>query len=400
MLLLLIIILIFNILIYRSFLNPIILQSILWLIYYIVLNFNIESFNIIIEDAYYFIIFQLVGFSLGGLIYKLIHGEKCKENNLIYFCKEEIYNIVHIKYNISLLYPIIVITLLAATYFLLRESSSISLLNVQDLRETLVEDDGKKYGTYGLIQLIVTVYVLIFISIGGKFSFKYKFLFILFFVFTYLLGSRGQFIFFLVPLCYLLCWQKRVNFSKVLGGITIFALIMVLVTYSKSNDLDDDSLSKMLLIYTTASLPALVIESSPPLDIFGANTFRVIYLWLNKVGFTFSINTVVSKWTSTPLPTNIYTYLKPYYYDFGLTGIIVLPAILGFIYNLLYFRAKKNKRASLLMLSLLTYPMIMQTSEEFYYRWMSNWIYIYIFIKLVTKIKIYGRWSSNRNLQS
>lgn len=400
MLLSLIIILIFNIVIYRSFLNPIILQSILWLIYYIILSINIESFNIVIEDAYYFIIFQLIGFSLGGLICKLIYSRSSTKNNLIDSQEEKDRDYIFIKYNISLLYPVVVATLLVATYFILKESSLVSLLDVQDLRETLVEDDGKKYGTYGLIQLLMSVFMLIFISVAGSFSLKYKSLFIFFFIYTYLLGSRGQFIFFLVPLCYLLIWQKRVNFFRVSGGIIVIVSILFLVTYSRSNDLDSDFLIENLLVYTTASIPALVIQNTDSSEIFGYHTLRIIYLWLNKFGFVFPIAPTLSQWTKTPLFTNVYSYIKPYYYDFGLLGITIIPTILGFFYNLLYYNARKGSKSSLLMLSLFVYPLVLQVFDELYFRWATNWIYIYLIIKLITKIKIHGRWSSNSDSQS
>ena len=400
MLLSLIIILIFNIVIYRSFLNPIVLQSILWLIYYVVLSINIESFDIVIEDAYYFIIFQLIGFSLGGLICKLIYSRSSTKNNLSDSQEEKDRDHIFIKYNISLLYPVVVATLLVATYFILKESSLVSLLDVQDLRETLVEDDGKKYGTYGLIQLLMSVFMLIFISVAGSFSLKYKSLFIFFFIYTYLLGSRGQFIFFLVPLCYLLIWQKRVNFFRVLGGIIVIVSILFLVTYSRSNDLDSDFLIENLLVYTTASIPALVIQNTHSSEIFGYHTLRIIYLWLNKFGFVFPIAPTLSQWTKTPLFTNVYSYIKPYYYDFGLLGITIIPTILGFFYNLLYYNARKGSKSSLLMLSLFVYPLVLQVFDELYFRWATNWIYIYLIIKLITKIKIHGRWSSNSDLQS
>lgn len=400
MLLLLIIILIFNIVIYKSFLNPIILQSILWMIYYVVLSINIESFDIIIEDAFYFIFFQLVGFSLGGLIYELIYNKNYVESSIIDLQEKEDHDHIFIKYNLSLLYPIIVTTLLIATYFLLKESTLTSLLNIQDLRETLVEDDGKKYGTYGLIQIMISVYIIIFIFTGSKFYLKYIILIILFFLYTFLLGSRGQFIFFLGALFYILIWQKRISKLKLALGIGFVILIIFIVTYSRTDDIEGDFLINTLLVYTTASIPALVIEQVNNSEIFGFNTFRLIYLWLNKFGFAFSIAPILSTWTKTPLITNVYSYIKPYYHDFGLLGITIIPAFLGFVYNLLYYNARKRNKSSLLMLSLFIYPLIMQVFDEQYFRWATNWIYIYIFIKLITKIKIYGRWSSNSNLQS
>ncbi|HEX8461328.1 MAG TPA: hypothetical protein VF623_07855, partial [Segetibacter sp.] len=54
--------------VYKSFLNPIFLQSLLWLIYFFFLALNIDLYDVKIEDTYSFIFYQSVGFSLGGFI--------------------------------------------------------------------------------------------------------------------------------------------------------------------------------------------------------------------------------------------------------------------------------------------------------------------------------------------
>lgn len=400
MLLFLFFVVIVNIFIYKSLLNPIILQSILWLIYFLILSANIESFDVSIEEVYYFLICQLVGFSVGGFIYWYFFMKDTVIANLLNFeqdrYKEETDSIT--RRNIDLLYPLFMVILCGAIYFILKESDSISLFDVSDLRETLTEEDGKRYGTYGFIQLMVSVYVLILILSQKVFSLKHKLLVALFFVYTYLLGSRGQFIFFLGTLFYVLLWQKKISKWKLLIGIFLTLLIMFLVTYSRTSDLDGDFLINTLLVYTTASLPALVIEQFHGSEIVGYHTFRAVYLWLNKMGFTFPVAPMLAEWTKTPLLTNVYSYIKPYYYDFGTFGIILIPAILGFSYNMMYLRAMRGKFSSLLMLGLFIYPMIMQTFDEQYFRWAPNWIYIYVLIKIITKVKLYGSWSGDSHL--
>ena len=402
MLLSICLVVIFNIFIYKSFFNPIILQSILWLIYFLILSANIESFNVNLEEVYYFLICQLIGFGFGGFMYWFFF---MRGNELINLLppNEEKYeqsaNTIAIN-NIDLLCPLVIVILCCAIYFILKESDSVSLLDVSELRDTLTADDGKRYGTYGFIQLMVSVYVLILVSSQAVFSLKFKFLICIFFVYTFLLGSRGQFVFFLGTLFYILLWQKKITKWKLIIGICFTLLIMFLVTYSRSSDVDGDFLFNTLLVYTTASLPALVIEQFHGSEIVGYHTFRTVYLWLNKIGFSFPVAPVLSEWTKTPLFTNVYSYIKPYYYDFGFWGIILVPTLLGFIYNMMYLKAMKGSFSSLLMLGLFIYPMVMQTFDEQYFRWASNWIYIYILIKIITKVKLYGSWCSNSHIQS
>lgn len=398
MLFILAFIVIVNKYLYKSLLNPIFLQSLLWLIYFVILVNNIDSFDIAITETYPFLLLQVLGFSLGGalcfILFKKYNTPTIPQQN-----KENKYQHITIT-NINILYPFVLIILVIVIPLIIRESGSFSLLNIRDLRDTLVEDDGKKYGSYGLLQLLISVYLVTYISTGEKITSKYKLLLIIFFFYTYLLGSRGQFIFFLAPLFYLLIWQKRVSKLLVIVGILFIILAMGAITFSRDNNLDGNFLLQTFITYTTSSIPALVIEPVPAYVSFGYYTFRVIWLWLNKVGFSFPISLIISEWTNTPLATNIYSYIKPYYYDFGFYGVFFLPLLLGFINNLIFFRASNQKIKSLIILSFLTYPLFMQIMEEQYFRWASNWVYIYFLIKFLTTFKLNENRSSNSDLQS
>ncbi len=398
MLFILAFIVIVNKYLYKSLLNPIFLQSLLWLIYFVILVNNIDSFDIAITETYPFLLLQVLGFSLGGalcfILFKKYNTPTIPQQN-----KEHEYQHITIT-NINILYPFVLIILVIVIPLIIRESGSFSLLNIRDLRDTLVEDDGKKYGSYGLLQLLISVYLVTYISTGEKITSKYKLLLIIFFFYTYLLGSRGQFIFFFGSIFYILIWQKRLRKISIVLSVVFLVLLMLLVTISRESDLDTDFLIKTFLSYTTASVPALVLAKDDPALVFGYHSFRVAYLWLNKVGFAFPIVPMLSEWTPTPLLTNVYSYIKPYYYDFGITGIFILPAIIGFINNLLFFRSQLKKQSSLILLAFFTYPLLMQTFDEQYFRWASNWVYIYFLIKFLTTFKLNENRSSNSDLQS
>jgi oligosaccharide repeat unit polymerase len=221
-----------------------------------------------------------------------------------------------------------------------------------------------------------------------SFSWRNGILLGVFLVYTYLLGSRGQLIFFVVPLAYYLLWKNKISVGQAILGSLMLISLIVLITIGRASDFSGESIIPMLLTYSVASLPALSLASIDPVPFFGYNTFRVVWLWIGRLGFNIPVAPVISEWISTPLPTNTYSYLKPYYMDFGMIGVFVIPLLLGFIYNLLYFRAKRLHITSCYLLGFLMYALLMQPIEEQYFRWLTNWFYIVFVMFFLKKVEI------------
>jgi hypothetical protein len=313
----------------------------------------------------------LFGFSLGGLICWGLYQKVIPEITIA----EPLDDDTLLVKNLSLFYPIVLLSLVLTLPMVVKEVGQFSWGDIQELRNTLVENDGKRFGLYGLIQTIelrlfgfVTDPYLFFLAqwhpIGSVL------------VYTYLLGSRGQLIFFVVPLAYDLLWKNKISAGQAILGSLMLISLIVLITIGRASDFSGESIIPMLLTYAVASLPALSLASIDPVPYWGYYTFRVVWLWIGRLGFNIPVAPVISEWISTPLPTNTYSYLKPYYMDFGMIGVFVIPLLLGFVYNLLYFRAKRFHITSCYLLGFLMYALLMQPIEEQYFRWLTNWFYI------------------------
>ncbi len=389
----------FNRFIYKSSLNPIFLQSVLWLIYYVLLAANIKVYDVRIEQVNAFILLQSIGFSLGGFLCFLF-----SKKSSVWEKKElSVFSLEAVQKNILFLFPFFFCILCVSFLALARTSGSISLANLADIRQNLAEDDGKKYGTYGLIQFLLSIYLLLYAATKTKFHYRFTLFYIIFFYFTALLGAKAAFLFFFSSLLYVLLWQKKINISKVVLSVALIFSLFVVITLLRTDssyNTDLSFLSDVLLIYSITSMPGLALTahgaSSP---FFGYQTFRVIYLWLNKIGFSLPISPVLLQFTYTPLPTNVFSYVKPYFTDFGYVGVFLLPLIIGFLNNYMFFRANKGRLGSFILNALLIFPLIMQFFDDQYFRWFSNWIYFSVLILLLTKIRFYDIRLRNSNLQ-
>lgn len=392
---------ILNKVLYKSFLNPIFLQSVLWLVYYFFLMLNINSYDVKLTDVHKFLLVQSLGFSLGGFICLLF----TRKNTLSIRAPFGDETSTTTYKNLLLFYPFVMVVMIVSCAFLVKEANSLSIFSVQDLKEQLIEDDGKKFGSFGLIQLLASVYVVIFIATRDLIKenkVKFFALLVVFVYFTLLLGSKGQFVFFFCSTLYLLAWMKKVNkYHMLIAGVLLVAL-MLFVTFIRFGGAEDsitsDSIIDLLLIYTITSLPGLHLLQAAQPKVFGYYTFRILYVWLNKLGFDFPVAPVLSEFTMTPLPTNVYSYIKPYYHDFGYPGVFILPLILGVVHNFFYFKANKGNLNYLILSAFLIYPLGMQIFEENYFRQFTNWVYVFLLIQLLTKVN-FSRRLKSRPLQ-
>jgi oligosaccharide repeat unit polymerase len=269
-----------------------------------------------------------------------------------------------------------------------KSTGNISILAIAEVRDTLVEDDGKKFGIYGLVQMIMAVYLILVSLSKTTFTFKHKLFVVLFLYYTMLLGSRSQFVYYFLSLLYILLWQKRINGKKIFVYVSLIFGLMYIITILRSAKASGQTLTETLMIYTITSMPAMHLATYTNPKYFGFYTFRVLYVWLNKFGFNFQLAPILSEYTMTPLPTNVYSYIKPYYMDFGLTGIFVIPLFLGIVHQYFYFKARRGSFLFLFLSSIMIYPLLIQVFDETYFRQLSNILYSFIIAAMVVKADI------------
>jgi oligosaccharide repeat unit polymerase len=118
--------------------------------------------------------------------------------------------------------------------------------------------------------------------------------------------------------------------------------------------------------YTTSALPAFQILINDPSDyLWGQASFlpilRIAQIVIPDIELTETIQPTVYM----PVPTNVFTYLAPYYQDFGLLGLFIMPFILGLVAMAVYQRWKKYPDlATILISALLTTTIFWATFQS------------------------------------
>jgi oligosaccharide repeat unit polymerase len=279
---------------------------------------------------------------------------------------------------------------IASFYFVVFSRFSFSMiLDVASFRDYLVADDGANYGLLGRLALL-SLFSSSFLLLKNK---KYFILASLACVpMVFLLSAKTLILFYLSAV--LVLTPKRLKLSKValIGGVFIFCFIMTMSM--RYPDASFNTIAFYIYNYLSGGLLALSQLNDVHSVQFGYYSFRNIYLWMN-VFYPYPVASIIQDWANVPFPTNIYTYLRPYYMDFGWFALF-FTCLFGFVSGKIYSQKYKNIRVYYMIYPIVLYATLMQIFDDQYLTWLSNWI-VLIFIGFIMTRERYSEKNSSTN---
>jgi len=95
--------------------------------------------------------------------------------------------------------------------------------------------------------------------------------------------------------------------------------------------------------YLTGNIPALqAYIDSVPESTTGAMTFHPVFKVAHMVDPTIKVPDYVAEPYSIPMEFNTFTWLHPFYSDFGFAGILLGPWVVGLLAGLMYFQMRRS----------------------------------------------------------
>ncbi|WP_312268165.1 O-antigen polymerase [Pseudescherichia sp.] len=253
-----------------------------------------------------------------------------------------------------------------------------SLLDISAFRDYLVADDGANYGTLGRLAM-VSLFSSSFLLLRSK-----KLFFVSLFTcipIIIILGAKTLVLLYLVSI--LILTPNRLRFSKILLFAVLFIFSFFGIMSFRYPDASFNLISYFLYNYICGGFLAFTQLSDVQTTSFGFYSFRNIYLWLN-IFYPFDIANMIQDWVYVPFPVNVYTYLRPYYLDFGYFSV-VFPMFFGFISGRVYIKKYKNIRTYYILYPIIFYAILMQLVDDQYFTWISNWIFLIIIGYIMTR---------------
>jgi oligosaccharide repeat unit polymerase len=124
-------------------------------------------------------------------------------------------------------------------------------------------------------------------------------------------------------------------------------------------------LLEFLAIYVFANPVAFGYLNEAVVPQFGANTFYLLYYYLNKYGFGhYIVVDIVQEFIQVPVPTNLYTIMQPFYVDFGSIGVAYFALIYGVFTGWCFAGYKSGNSAKKCLYTYMIMVLVLQFGQE------------------------------------
>lgn len=222
---------------------------------------------------------------------------------------------------------------------------SLRLAAVGYLPPYFTETFGSSYG--GIYSIIWSVSYILEIAYFDK-RHKFRFFLILLIVLAYgaITVSKAVFVDFFILSLVLLYVRGKVKL-KVLSYVGVILLFLIFTLQSLRHGADFSNIEEryeFITLYLNSSMYAFDVVEPMSSNHLGENVFRIFYHVVNKIGLS-SIEPIdpLLPFIQTPIITNTYTIMYPFYKDFGVIAVFIFACLYGMLYGYLYKRYEFDK---------------------------------------------------------
>ncbi len=177
--------------------------------------------------------------------------------------------------------------------------------------------------------------------------------------------------------------KGRLKIKKFIILVPVVFVLMMAIHFMRAGA-DTSSIRDVLAMYTYAPLVGLGyinIDNSLPI---GAYVLRFLYAVGYRLGITQlqPVNTILS-YAEVPKPVNAFTVIHPFYFDFGLLGVLLGALFYGLFFSFLYLFSIKGRRMALTLYSGYSIALLMQFLGEVFIINFSLNLQIFIWVVLI-----------------
>lgn len=283
------------------------------------------------------------------------------------------------------LYPYICVLNVLFVFLILKiVGNSLSLEALVDTREGLLEDDFPIYlkllfyfNSFSIVYLLV---VSLFPCILTKR--QYLLLLCIMLISTIVKTNKTAIIGLACGFIYIYKIRGKLTFFNFIMGVLTIVGILFLSISLRGDVSDSFDLLNYLNIYTLSPLAAMDMvvnqEYAVETGAWGSSTFVVVYKILNAFGCNFEIASR-GEWVNVPVPTNVFTVLRGFYLDFGITGVLVFASLLGSFWGVIYRFAIRGFSIFVVFYALMLHSLVLQFFADYFFITFSMTLQCFVF---------------------
>ena len=148
----------------------------------------------------------------------------------------------------------------------------------------------------------------------------------------------------------------RVPVLVVLGSLPLMAALH----FMRAGAQHQQTLGELVSVYIYSPIVALGHLELNPDAVTGAYTLRFFYAVMHRLFGTMPPEQVILPYVDVPFPTNVYTVLQPFIYDFGAPGVVIGSLLYGLLFGGLFYMAQSKKALPIILYAGLSIALIGQ----------------------------------------
>lgn len=279
-----------------------------------------------------------------------------------------------IKYSKTLFYILLAISLVLSPLCLKKMLDIVNAFGsdnlMQSIRLLAVEGEG-----FGLLEQCFFINKVLFIIAIWKYP-EISIWKVLLIIFLLILNSiaimdKGTLFFIIIVVVFVLFEKGKIKTVHMSIGGSIIVVLFFMLTVLRGGTDDEGNynaqmdLLEFLSIYIFANPVAFSYLNQAVVPQFGANTFYLLYYYLERYGFgDYIVVDIVQEFVYVPVLTNLYTIMQPFYVDFGSIGVAYFALIYGIFTGWCYTGYRRGSSAMKCLYTYMVMVLVLQFGQE------------------------------------
>lgn len=181
--------------------------------------------------------------------------------------------------------------------------------------------------------------------------------------------EKGMLFFLFITVLYVLYQKGIVKMRSIFLYSATLVIVFFIINSARSFTEDADPNEEITFldffaIYVLSPSVAFEQVTEDLTPQFGSHTFQTIYLFLNRFGGDYEMNTKLQEFVWVPLPTNVYTVFQPFFEDFKYKGVAIFAMVYGVFSGLVYRLARNGNSIGKCLYAYVAYVLALQFFQE------------------------------------
>ena len=181
--------------------------------------------------------------------------------------------------------------------------------------------------------------------------------------------EKGMLFFLFLSVLFVLYEKGVIKIRSIILSLATIVLLFFVINSARSftEDADPNDAIPFLDFFAIYVLSPSVAFEQVTEDLtpqFGSHTFATIYLFLNRFGGDYELNSKLQEFVRVPLPTNVFTVFQPFFEDFKYRGVAFFAVFYGFFSGWCYRLMRNGSGVGKCLYVYVVYVLVLQFFQE------------------------------------